>query len=90
MYIVGSIVVVIIIAVIFCVLAVLAKHILMFNSVPCPECDSYMQYRGEKETKDGPVYIFQCPKCNAIKKIPVKDFSAHFYDINNNHFNHIC
>ena len=48
MYIVGSIVVVIIIAVIFCVLAVLAKHILMFNSVPCPECDSYMQYRGEK------------------------------------------
>lgn len=90
MYIVGTIVVVIVLVVIFCVLTVLAKHILMFNSVPCPECDSYMQYRGEKETMDGPVYSFQCPKCNAIKKIHVKDFNAHFYDINNNHFNHIC
>ena len=84
MYIVGSIVVVIIIAVIFCVLAVLAKHILMFNSVPCPECDSYMQYRGEKKTKNGPVYIFQCPKCNAVKEIPAKEFNARLYDLHNN------
>ena len=84
MYIVGSIVVVIIIAVISCVLVVIAKHVLMFNSVPCPECDSYMQYRGEKETKDGPVYIFQCPKCNAVKEIPAKEFDARLYDLHNN------
>ena len=84
MYIVGSIVVVIIIAVISCVLVVIAKHVLMFNSVPCPECDSYMQYRGEKETKDGPVYIFQCPKCNAVKEIPAKEFNARLYDLHNN------
>ena len=84
MHIVGSIIVVIILAVIFCVLAVLAKHILMFNSVPCPECDSYMQYRGEKETDDGPVYIFQCPKCNAVKEIPAKEFDARLYDLHNN------
>ncbi len=84
MYIVGSIVVVIIIAVIFCVLAVLAKHILMFDSVPCPDCDSTMHFRGEKHTDKGDMYVFQCPKCNAVKEIPAKEFNAHLYDLHNN------
>ena len=84
MYIVGSIVVVIIIAVISCVLVVIAKHVLMFNSVPCPDCDSTMHFRGEKHTDKGDMYVFQCPKCNAVKEIPTKEFDARLYDLHNN------
>ena len=84
MYIVGSIVVVIIIAVISCVLVVIAKHVLMFDSVPCPDCDSTMHFRGEKHTDKGDMYVFQCPKCNAVKEIPAKEFNARFYDFHNN------
>ena len=84
MQIAGVIILFIFIAVGIIIFVVLARHILLFNTVLCPECDAHMHYRGEKDTKDGPVYIFQCPKCNAVKEIPAKEFNARFYDFHNN------
>ena len=84
MHIIGGIILVLFL--IFCmyILLLFARHIMLFDSVPCPDCDSTMHFRGEKHTDKGDMYVFQCPKCNAVKEIPAKEFDARFYDFHNN------
>jgi hypothetical protein len=43
-----------------------------------------MEFKGEKKTDKGNVYIFQCPKCNAVREIPTKEFDGRLYDFYNN------
>lgn len=87
MSIVGNIILLLFIAFLIYIAVLLARHLMLFNSVPCTECDSYMEFRGEKKTDKGSVYIFQCPKCNAVKEIPTKELNGRLYDFHNNNIN---
>lgn len=84
MSIVGSIIIVLFITFFINIAVLFARHFMLFNSVPCTECDSYMEFRGEKKTDKGSVYIFQCPKCNAVREIPTKELDDRLYDFHNN------
>jgi len=87
MSIVGSVILVLFIAFLIYIAVLFARHLMLFNSVPCTECDSYMEFKGEKKTNKGNVYIFQCPKCNAVREVPTKEFNSHLYDLYNNNIN---
>ena len=46
-----------------------------------------MEFKGEKKTDKGSVYIFQCPKCNAVREIPTKELDDRLYDFHSNNIN---
>ena len=80
MHIIGGIILVLFLVFCMYILLLFARHIMLFDSVPCPDCDSTMHFRGEKHTDKGDIYVFQCPKCNAVKE----EFDARLYDLHNN------
>lgn len=58
-----------------CVVLFLAgQHYILFNCRQCKHCSHFLIFRGEKEHKDGNVYLFQCPKCGAWEEISVQEF----------------
>ena len=49
---------------------------MVFDNVRCPDCDARMLFIGEKSTDKGNVYVFQCHKCSAVKKIPTTELDS--------------
>lgn len=60
-----------------------ARHLLMFYSRPCKYCGHSLVFRGEKERKEGNIYLFECPKCKSWEEVPVSDFHDNNIDSSN-------
>lgn len=67
----------IVIVIVVGVLFVIAKYLIMFHCRRCKHCGHIMEYRGEKEHKEGNVFLFQCPNCGAWDEVPVIEFERH-------------
>lgn len=68
------IVIVIVVGVLFVFIAAIAKYLIMFHCRRCKHCGHIMEYRGEKERKEGNIFLFQCPNCGAWDEVPVIEF----------------
>ena len=70
------IVIVCLLAIAIPTIIILFRHIMVFDNVHCPDCDAHMLFVGEKKTDKGNVYVFQCPKCSAVKEIPTTELDS--------------
>lgn len=68
------IVIVIVISILFIFIAAIAKYLIMFHYRHCKYCNHTMEYRGEKECKEGNIFLFQCPNCGAWDEVPIIEF----------------
>ena len=87
MHIVGCILLGLFLIVCIFFLVLFAKHTMMFSTQKCPKCGSYMDYKGIKETADGAVYLFYCPKCDKLEEVSEKELNTVFYNMDNNQLN---
>ena len=64
-------------------IVLLSRHIIVFDNIHCPDCDTRMFFVGEKKTEKGSVYVFQCPNCSAVKEIPTSELDSEIYKFRN-------
>ena len=80
MQIVGCIILGIVLVAIIVILVLFGRFVLLFNHRPCPHCYADMTFRGEKERKEGNIYLFHCPKCGAWEEVPKEELDGRVCD----------